>query len=56
MTLREMLSAWSQLLAVDHDEAPLSADRMDIVSAVLLTLGTLALAIGVAALLGGSHG
>jgi hypothetical protein len=51
-----LLAHWRELRREYRQIKSLADDLSDIVSALLFTLGTLAFALGVAALIGGSHG
>lgn len=51
-----LISRWRELIVQYRAEVSLGRDYLDIVSALLFTLGALSFGIGVAALFGGSNG
>ncbi|GAM04832.1 hypothetical protein [Novosphingobium sp. MBES04] len=51
-----MVERWRALVREYRQIKSPAEDLMDVVSALLFTLGTLALGLGIAALTGGSHG
>lgn len=51
-----LLDRWTQLMAQYREEKSLVDDVVDVVSAVLFTIGSLAIGLGIAAIVGGAHG